>query len=140
MKLEYPVFLEKDSDGSFIVDFVDFPNVHTYGSDEQEALIQAVDALESAFDFYFEDRIPIPAPSRPTKGQKTVEVPPLVAIKVQLWNEMHVQKLRKSDLARSLNVRMQQIDRLFSTRHTSRLEMIENAARALGKTISIELA
>lgn len=139
MKLQYPVLLEKDSDGSFIVDFVDFPNVHTCGRDEQEALIEAVDALETAFDMYFDGTIAIPAPSRPAKGQKVVEVPPLVAVKVQLWNEMHAQKLRKSDLARRLNVRMQQIERLFNTAHASKLNMIENAARALGKSVSIAL-
>lgn len=139
MKLAYPVVMETDESGAIMVDFVDFPNVHTYGRDEQEALIQAVDALESAFDFYFEDRIPIPAPSRPTKGQKVVEVPPLVAIKVQLWNEMHAQNLRKSDLARSLDVHMPQIDRLFDTRHSSKFEVIVSAAKALGKKVSIEL-
>lgn len=139
MKLAYPVLLERNELGTISVTFVDFPNVHTEGHDEQEALIEAADALETAFDFYFEERIAIPAPSRPAKGQKVLEVPPLVAVKVQLWNEMHAQKLRKSDLARNLNVHMPQIDRLFDTRHSSKFEMIENAARALGKKVSIEL-
>lgn len=139
MQLSYPVVLERDESGTILVDFVDFPNVHTCGRDEQEALIEAMDALESAFDLCFQDGIAIPLPSTPEKKQKLVNVSPMVAVKVQIWNEMHVQNLRRSDLALRLNVRMTQIDRLFNTRYPAKFEVIENAARALGKNLVIGL-
>jgi antitoxin HicB len=39
--------------------------------DEEEALLQAVDALESALTFYIEDRKLPPTPRQPKKGQRT---------------------------------------------------------------------
>ncbi len=139
MKFEYPVVLERDDDGSCLVDFVDFPTTHTDGDDESEALLNAVEALEATFESYFQKRVPIPLPSPVGENQIGVEVPPMVAAKVMLWNEMHNQKLRKADLARSLDVHMPQIDRLFNVRHSSKFEMIESAAKALGKKITVEL-
>jgi antitoxin HicB len=44
---------------------------------------------------------------------------------------------RKSDLARGLDVHPPQIDRLLD--HDSRRDQIENAARAMGREINIEL-
>lgn len=101
--------------------------------------MEAIDALESAFDLCFERGIAIPWPSRPVKDQRVVEVPTMIAVKVQLWNEMQTQKLKRSDLALRLYVRMTQIDRLFNTRYASKLEVIESAARALGKDLVIGL-
>ena len=53
---------------------------------------------------------------------------------------MHKQRLRKADLARMLDVHMPQIDRLFDLRHSSKLEFVEQAAKALGKKLSIALS
>jgi antitoxin HicB len=58
---------------------------------------------------------------------------------VLIWNEMFAQKLRKADLARLLNVHMPQIDRLFDIHHASKLDFVEQAAKALGKSLSVEL-
>ncbi len=44
--MQYPVSLEREG-AKTIVSFHDFPNVHTYGDDEGEALGRAVDALET---------------------------------------------------------------------------------------------
>ncbi len=46
----------------------------------------AQDALVTAFDFYFEDRREIPAPS--AEGEAFVEVPASVAAKVLLLNTL----------------------------------------------------
>jgi antitoxin HicB len=45
----------------------------------------------------------------------------------------------KADLARRLGVHPPQIDRLLDLDHDSRLDQIENAARALGREMHIEL-
>jgi antitoxin HicB len=49
------------------------------------------------------------------------------------------QKIRKADLARLLNVQTPQVDRLFDLRHASKIEFIEQAAKALGKTLAVNL-
>jgi antitoxin HicB len=65
--LRYPVKLEHDSNGTILVSFPDVPEAHTFGDDRAEALARAVDAVETAFIGYMEDRRVIPSP-RPSNG------------------------------------------------------------------------
>lgn len=137
--LNYPVTLTLDTNGTFLVGFSDFPEANSVGDDEEEALLNASDALATALEIYFDDRRPVPLPSKPAKGQAVVSLPALDAAKVLLWNEMYTQKIRKAELARRLNVHMPQIDRLFDLKHSSKLEFVEQAAKALGKTLIVSL-
>lgn len=137
--LNYPVTLTPDTNGTFLVGFPDFPEANSVGDDEQDALASAVDALETALEIYFDERRPVPLPSQPEPGQATVALPALSAAKVLIWNEMFAQKLRKADLARLLNVHTPQVDRLFDLHHSSKFEFVEQAAKALGKKLTVEL-
>ena len=137
--LNYPVTLTPDTNGTFMVGFPDFPEANSVGDDEQDALASAVDALETALEIYFDERRPVPLPSQPEPGQTTVALPALSAAKVLIWNEMFAQKLRKADLARLLNVHTPQVDRLFDLHHSSKFEFVEQAAKALGKKLTVEL-
>ncbi|MGB5834881.1 MAG: type II toxin-antitoxin system HicB family antitoxin, partial [Thiohalocapsa sp.] len=67
---DYPVELTPDG-GTLLVTFPDVPEAITFGADADEALSQAVDALESALSFYVGNRRPLPAPSAP-EGRPTV--------------------------------------------------------------------
>jgi len=138
--LNYPITLTPDSNGTFLVGFPDFPEANSVGDDEADALHNAVDALETALDIYFEQRRPVPLPSEPDADQRVVALPALGTAKVLLWNEMHEQKLRKADLARMLDVHTPQVDRLFDLGHSSKIEFVEQAAKALGKTLNVSLA
>jgi antitoxin HicB len=137
--LIYPVTLVQDSNGTILVGFPDVPEANSVGEDEAGAMLNALDALETALEIYFDERRTVPMPSKASKGQAVVVLPALEAAKVLLWNEMHSQKIRKADLARRLNVHMPQIDRLFDLKHSSKLEFIESAAKALGKTLKVSL-
>jgi antitoxin HicB len=137
--MKYPVTLTPDTNGTFLVGFPDFPEANSVGDDESDALAQAVDALESALEIYFDDRRPVPAPSEPAPGQPTVSLPALATAKALLWNEMFAQKLRKADLARMLDVSATQVDRLFELNHASKIEFVEQAAKALGKSLEVSL-
>lgn len=137
--LNYPITLTPDSNGTLLVGFPDFPEATSVGNTVEEALHEAVDALITALEMYFDARKPIPLPSAPTKGQQTVALPALETAKVLLWNEMHRQQLRKADLARILNVHQPQVDRLFDLRHSSKLDFVEQTARALGRRLTIGL-
>lgn len=138
--LSYPITLTPDSNGAYLVGFPDLPEANSVGDDEDEALLNAADALAVALEIYFDERRPVPMPSKPAKGQASVSLPALESAKVLLWNEMHAQKIRKAELARRLNVHMPQIDRLFDLHHSSKFEFIEQAAKALGKTLDVSLA
>jgi antitoxin HicB len=138
--LSYPITLTPDSNGTFLVGFPDIPEANSVGNDEDEALLNALDALETALEIYFDERRPIPMPSKAKRGQLVVELPALETSKVLIWNEMLAQEVRKAELARRLGVHMPQVDRLFDIRHSSKLEFVEEAAHALGKKLSVSLA
>src|SRR3990167_1659783 len=100
----YPVTLTPDeADGGFVVTFVDIPEAITQGDTVPQALVAAKDALESALDFYFEDKRAVPAPSKAKRGQNVIELPASLSAKVLLLNEMIAQKVRPVELARRLH-------------------------------------
>ena len=68
---DYPVTLTSDN-GTVLVTFIDVPEAITFGRDKDEALLNAVDALETGLSFYVDARKPLPIPSKPTARQKTV--------------------------------------------------------------------
>ena len=136
---DYPVTLTYDGD-TVLVTFADVPEALTFGADEDEALLQAVDALETALSFYVDARKPLPAPSKAKRGQHTVRPSALEGAKLGVYQAMTEQGIKKSELARRLGWHMPQIDRLFDLRHASRLDQIEAAARALGRQLDVRVA
>lgn len=137
--LDYPVDLTPN-DGTMLVTFPDVPEAITFGADTDEALMYAVDALESALSFYVDDRKPLPIPSKPKRGQKTVRPSALECAKLGVYQAMMEQGIRKSELARRLGWHMPQVDRLFDLKHASKLDQIEAAARVLGKHIEVSVS
>jgi len=95
---DYPVILTPDGDTA-LVQFPDIPEAITFGANESEAFLQAVDALETALSFYVEERKPLPRPSKPKAGQKTVRPGPMESAKLGLYQAMMEQGLRKAELA-----------------------------------------
>jgi len=132
----YPVNLRKD--GKFIlVTFPDIPEAITQGDDRPHALEMAKEVLELAMEFYFEDRRPVPEPSKAKRGQEVVELSASLSAKVLLLNEMLRQKVRPAELARRIGTTPQEVNRLTNIRHTSRIDGIAGALKALGKTMEI---
>ena len=137
---EFPVTLTKDDNGTVIAMFVDVPEAITFGADEDEALLNAVDALETGLSFYIDDRKSLPTPSKAKKGQKTVSPCALECAKLGIYKAMTEQGIKKAELARRLGWHMPQVDRLFDLRHASKIEQIEAAAHVLGKQLNIVVA
>ena len=135
--LDYPVILEAQSEGGFVVTFPDVPEAITQGEDADEALLYAVDALETALSFYVDARKPLPVPSRAKRGQPTVRPSALECAKLGVYQAMTEQGIKKAELARRLGWHMPQVDRLFDLKHASRFDQIEAAARALGRRIEV---
>lgn len=135
---DYPVILTPD-DGTMLVTFPDVPEAITFGADTDEALLQAVDALESALSFYVDDRKALPIPSRAKRGQHTVRPSVLECAKLGVYQAMTEQGIKKAELARRLGWHMPQVDRLFDLKHASRFDQLEAAARALGRHIEVSV-
>jgi antitoxin HicB len=135
--LGYPAHFKAEEEGGFVVTFPDFPEAITQGEDVEDALVHAADVLESVVDFYMEDGRPIPQPSKLKRGQKLVELPASYSAKILLLTEMAAQKVRPPELARRLQITPQEVTRLTSLRHTSKIDGIAGALKALGKTLEI---
>ena len=138
--MRYPARLKSQEEGGYVVTFPDVPEAITQGEDIEDALVHAGEALESALDFYFEDRRPVPLPSRPKRGQYLVELPVSVSAKVLLLNEMLRQKVRPSELARRLGTTPQEVNRLTNLRHATKIDRVDLALRALGKRLVVKAA
>lgn len=138
--MRYPARLKSQEEGGYVVTFPDIPEAITQGEDIEDSLMHAADALESALDFYFEARRPVPLPSKPKRGQYLVELPVSVAAKVLLLNEMLRQKVKPAELARRLGTTPQEVNRLTNLRHATKIDRVDSALRALGKRLIVKAA
>jgi antitoxin HicB len=138
--MKFPVNLTPDKDdGGFVVTFPDIPEAITQGDTVEQALAMAQEALETALEFYFEDKRVVPVPSKAKRGQRAVELPASLSAKVLLLNEMVTQNIRPAELARRLNTTPQEVNRLTNLRHTTRIDGIAAALQAMGRHLEISL-
>lgn len=72
LNFNYPVTLIPADEGGFLVSFADVPEALTHGEDEADALMRAVDALETALEFYTDGNEDLPQPRVAEHGQITV--------------------------------------------------------------------
>lgn len=138
--LHYPVEVTPDDNGTFLVTCPDIPEMTSVGDDLESALLEAEEGLQTALEFYFDDRRAVPLPSQPKAGQHTVKLPLVPSMKVFLLNEMVRQGVRKAEMARRLEVHMPQVDRLLDLRHSTKAEFIERAFGKLGKEFQLGVA
>ncbi|EHN6577328.1 type II toxin-antitoxin system HicB family antitoxin [Salmonella enterica] len=132
--MRYPVVLMPDS-GGYVVSFPDIPEALTQGDTREEALKNALDALVTAFEFYFEDGERIPEPGE-VNGD-FVEVPASVAAKVMLLNTWVGSGLTQVDLANRMGIRKQEVTRLFDLKHSTKIDTIQKALATLGRRLEI---
>ena len=137
--MRYPIKIRRDGK-FFLVSFPDIPEAITQGKTEKQALRAAKDALETALDFYFDEKRIVPSPSPLKPRQMFVELPVSLSAKVLLLNEMLRQEVRPAELAKRLHTTPQQINRLTNLRHTSKIDGIADAMKALGKNLQLSAA
>ena len=135
--VRYPVVLEPDDNATVMVTFPDFPEAQTFGEDEADAIVRASDALATIVDGYIRARRPLPAPS-PISAH-AAELSPLMSTKVELYNAMQALGVSKSVLGRRLNWHAPQVDRLLNLTHSSQVDQLDAAAKALGGTLTMRI-
>ena len=138
--MRYPARFKPAPEGGFVVTFRDIPEAITQGETEEEAMEMAEDALLSAMEFYFEDKRLVPLPSNPKRGEQAVSLPPSVWAKVLLLNEMLTQKVTPSELARRMHTRPQEMNRVIDLGHATKIDTLNDAMRALGKSLEVCVA
>lgn len=120
-------------DGCYVVSFRDIPEALTQGHSLDEAKEFALDALITAFDFYFEDNRVVPAPSEAQEGEYLIELPISVWSKVLLLNAMLEQNVSQSDLAKRLHRSRQEMQRIIDLNHNTKIDTVVEALKQLGK-------
>lgn len=139
MNLNYPISLDPAEEGGFVVSCRDVPELHTQGEDEAEALLRAVDALETALSFYTDAESDLPKASKPKRGQRTVRPSAQACLALAIYQTMREEGVRKSELARRLGWHLPQVDRVLDLNHASRLDQAEAALAALGRQLSVSV-
>ena len=129
-----------DIPGSYTVKIPDVPEVITQGDGLADAKEMAADALELILSSYIEKGKELPAP-KARKGRNGHWIVPsaLAQMKLALYEEFRKARISKADLSRRMGIAKQQVDRLFDLQHSSRVEQIELAFHALGKSIAISV-
>src|SRR6516165_8273018 len=138
MTLRYPVKLEADDNGTVLATCPSLPEVSTFGEDDADALVHAVDAIEEALAARIAggEDIP-PGPERP-RG-RSVALPLMTSLKASLYRALRESGITRAELMRRLGWNRESVDRLFRLDHASRLDQIEAAFKALGKSVVLEV-
>ena len=134
--LSYPISLEADA-GMVLATSPDFPELTTFGEDNDEASARAVGAIEEAMAARMEAGQDIPPPS---PGAVRVALPALTASKAILYQEMRDQGVGKAELGRRLGWRLPQVDRVLDVQHRSRLDQVDAALAAIGRHLEVSPA
>lgn len=134
--MQYPANITK-GDQAFVVTFRDIPEAITQGYTYDEAIEMAEDALLTAMDFYFEDNRPVPSPSQPQKDEVLVTLPVSASTKVMLLNLLLEEHVSQAELAKRMGIRPQQVTRIVNLEHTTKIDTVEQAFKALGRKLSI---
>ena len=103
-------------------------------------MAMAADVLRSSMVFYFVGKRPVPAPSKPKRGERLIELPPSATAKVLFLNEMLSQKVKHTDLAKKLRVPKSEITRLMDLGHTTKIDRIGAVLKALGKNLELSVS
>ena len=126
--------------GGVVITFPDVPEAITQAETLQEGEEMAQDALRIAMEFYVEAREDLPV-SHSHRGKyfHRIHLSGLTSAKLQLYTALRAAGMRKSELARRLGIPKQQVERLFTLLHHSRVDQIEKALAVLGKKLSVHV-
>lgn len=139
--LKYSASVSFDEDTEqFEISFRDFENLHSVAFNEDDIELEARDALTAMVGELIDSRIPIPEPTAAQEGEIVIHLPVLTCLKAALHNAMISTGTRKADLARKLNQKGPQIDRLLDVSHASKVETLEQALYLLGYEVSVSVA
>jgi len=135
--IAYPVKLTPDDNGTFLVTSSDFPELTSFGETVEDSLKRARGALMEAIEARMHDREEIPQPSG---GKHLVRLPTQAAVKVLLYQVMRAEGVRKSELARRMQIPRQEVDRILDLNHGTALPKMELAFEALGRQLDVAVA
>ena len=138
-RFQYPVLLTPAEEGGYVVTCRDLPPLITQGEDEQDALMQAADAMDEVFAAYMIEGIEFPAPSKARRRERLVAPAAETQAKAALFVAMREAGISKLQLARQLGVDEKEVRRLLDPHYGSKLPRIAEAISLLGQRLVIGL-
>ncbi len=139
-KLNYPVKLTRTSPSTVMAEFRDVPGAMTEAATEEAALYWAQDALLVMLSGVMDQRRPIPMPSKPKRTEKLVEVPPMPAMKLAIYQAMLETQVTQAALGEKMGIDARQVRRILDLDHNTRLDHLIRALQCLGKRLTVEIA
>jgi len=138
--MTYLALFEPAEDGGYVITFPDFGYGVTQAESDEEGIELASDLLACLISDAIESGNELPKPKR-YRGRKSrpIHLHALVSVKAEVYSAFLPAGIRKAELARRLNIPKANIDRLFDVRHSSRIEHLEAAFRAIGMEMSIDI-
>ncbi len=138
-RFSYPVMLSPSEEGGYVVSFPDFPEAITQGETLEESLAEAADCIEEAIAARIDGGLDIPE-SKANPGEKYwVAVPLQMALKAALYLAMQDSGMANTQLAKLLGKDEKEVRRILDPRHGTKLPIIEQALRRLGKQPELHL-
>jgi antitoxin HicB len=139
MKTEYsyPLTIEQDTAGFYLVTFPDVPEAGSDAETEVEVLAGALDSLIAALGGYINQRRDIPKPSPAKRGQKVIALPSLAAAKLVLYQALCETGMTNVELGRLLGVSETAVRHLLDLDHRSPIGQVEAALEILGRRLVV---
>lgn len=137
--LAYPAVFHRERRGAFSVSFPDFPEAHTQGETKDEAFEMAVDCLHTAIEWRLEDKLEIPPPRKPGRGEIAIPVALDLAPKLALLETMREQNVSNIKLAEKLHISEVVVRRMLDPKHRSKPEQYIRALTALGRAPQVSV-
>lgn len=137
MNYIYQAIVKDDPDGGYLVAFPDVPEAITHGSNWDDAISSASEALGLALRGYLADGREIPD-AKASDGVP-IAVDAEDAIKIAVISAFREAGIPKTELARRLHKTENEARRILDPDHRSKLGQMQEALRALGKTLVISV-
>ncbi len=74
-----------------------------------------------------------------SKKQKSIALPPQVAMKLAIYQGMREQHITQASLAEKMDIDGRQVRRILNLDHNSSLSHLVSALKCIGKTIKIDI-
>jgi antitoxin HicB len=133
----YPATFAKDDEGRVLVAFRDFPGAATDGESREDAMVEAVDLLESLLAVHVQSGTPLPKPSSLQRGEVPVGPSATTALQVDIAFAMREAGIDARELAARLGVKPDRVSALLDLRNWPALSDFEAALGVLGKRIAV---
>lgn len=136
-RFQYAVRLAPAEEGGYVVTCRDLPQLVTQGESVEEALEQAVDAMDEVFATYLTEGLDFPQPSKAKRREHLVAPPAETVAKAALYVATRQAGISKVQLAKRLGVDEKEVRRLLDPHYGSKLPRIAKAISLLGQRLVI---